>query len=113
MTREKAGRKPIRYNPTETQIRTQVREYLQWTGWFVFYHLQGGIGVYRGLPDLQAVKDGKTVYIEVKRPKGKLSEQQEKFKADVEAAGGTYIIARGIADVEHLAGEKQMQLRKE
>ena len=103
----------IRHNPKESEIRAEVKEYLQWTGWFVFHHLQGGVGVYRGLPDLQAVRGGKTVYIEVKRPTGKLSEHQRKFKERIEAAGGTYIVARGVADVEHLSGEKQLRLGKE
>ena len=102
--------KPIRHNPKESEIRAEVKEYLQWTGWFVFYHLQG-LGSYPGLPDLQAVKNGRTVYIELKRPTGKQSADQVQFQRDLEAAGGTYIVARGVADVEHLSGEKQMRIK--
>ena len=105
--------KPIRHNPKESEIRAQVREYLQWTGWFVFYHLQG-LGCYPGMPDLQAVKNGRTVYIELKRPTGKQSADQKEFQRDLEAAGGEYIVARGVEDVEHLGnwkGERQCQCR--
>ena len=95
-------KKSLRINQTETEIRAAIKDYLQWTGWFVFYHLQGGIGVYPGLPDLEAVKDGQTVYIEVKTSTGRQRKDQIQFQADVEAHGGTYIVARGIEDVEHL-----------
>ena len=93
--------KPVRHNPTEAEVRTQVKEYLQWQGWFVYYNL-AGLGSYPGLSDLVAVKDGRVVHIELKRPTGKQSERQEKFQRDLEAAGGEYLVARGVADVEHL-----------
>lgn len=82
----------------ETAIRRKIRDYLTLTGWFVVYHMQGPLS-YRGFPDLTALKDGQTLYIEVKTGKGKLSAYQEQFKADCEAHGGTYIVARGIEDV--------------
>ena len=96
----------------ESDIRKQIQDYLRWNGWFVFYHLQGGVGVYRGLPDLQAVKDGKTIYIEVKRPGGRQSEHQKRFQRDIEKHGGQYILAFGVEDVEHLSGgQKQLRLK--
>ena len=85
----------------ESEIRALVKEYLQFKGWFVFYHLQG-LGSYPGLPDLQAVKGGCTLYIEVKRANGRQSKRQKKFQQDLEAAGGKYIIARGIEDIKKL-----------
>ena len=93
----------------EKDIRKQIQDYLRWTGWFVFYHLQG-LGSYRGLSDLQALKDGRSVFIEVKTPRGRQSEHQKKFQRLVENAGLEYVLARGIEDVEHLAGEKQLSL---
>ena len=84
--------------PKESEIRAQVKEYLQWQGWFVFYHLQG-LGSYPGLPDMQAVKDGRTIYIEIKRPGGRQSAKQKKFQQELEAAGGIYIIAREVDDL--------------
>ena len=82
----------------ESEIRAQVKEFLEWQGWFVFYHLQG-LGSYPGLPDLQAVKDGRTIYIEIKRPSGRQSDKQKKFQQDLEAAGGIYILAQKIDDL--------------
>lgn len=84
--------------PRESEIRAQIKEFLEWQGWFVFYHLQG-LGSYPGLPDLQAVKDGRTIYIEIKRPGGRQSANQKKFQLDLEAAGGIYILAREVKDL--------------
>jgi len=89
------SKKPKAATPKESEIRAQVKEFLQWQGWFVFYHLQG-LGSYPGLPDMQAVKDGRTIYIEIKRPGGRQSPKQKKFQQDLEVAGGIYILARNI-----------------
>ena len=89
----------------EKDIRKQIQEYLRWTGWFVFYHLQG-LGSYRGMSDLQALKDGRAVFIEVKTPRGRQSEYQKKFQEMVETAGLEYVLARGVEDVEHLRLDK-------
>ena len=93
-----AGSNKHKKAPSETEIRGQLREFLEWQGWFVFYHLQG-LGSYPGLPDLQAVKGGRTLYIEVKRPGGRQSTRQLKFQQELEAAGGTYVLARCLEDL--------------
>jgi len=101
--------KPVRVK--ESDIRRQIQEYLRWNGWFVYYNLQG-LGCYPGLSDLVAVKKGKVVHIEIKRPSGRQSERQKKFQRKLEAAGGEYVLARGIEDVEHLGGMRQLALDK-
>lgn len=58
------------------------------------------------MSDLQALKNGRAVFIEIKRPGGRQSEFQKKFQKTVEAAGFEYILARGIEDVEHLGSNK-------
>jgi len=85
----------------ERDIRKQIQDYLRWTGWFVYYNL-AGLGSYPGLSDLVAVKDGRVVHIEVKTPKGRQSDWQKRFQDRLEAAGGEYILARSVEDVEHL-----------
>ena len=95
------GKKDKPKGPTETDIQNAIREYLRWRGWFVIRHQQG-LGCHKGLSDLTAIKNGKTVYIEVKRPMGKQSEWQLDFQADIEAHGGLYVVARSVEDVEFL-----------
>lgn len=93
----------------ESGIRRQIQDYLRWNGWTVLYHLQG-LGSMKGMSDLQALKDGRAVFIEVKRPGGRQSEAQKKFQELVEKAGFEYILAKSVEDVEHLGKQKQMRL---
>lgn len=65
-----------------------------------------------GSPDIFAIKMvfpcpgngiigiGQIIGIEVKSPKGKMSKFQEKFKEEFEKAGGIYILAKSLEDVE-------------
>lgn len=82
---------------TESEIRRQVVDYLRMKGYFTFHLLQS-LGCYRGAPDLIAVK-GKTLFIELKKPGGRQSEYQKQFQADLEAAGGEYILCYGVDDL--------------
>jgi hypothetical protein len=82
----------------ETVIRRQIRDYLTTLGWLVVYHMQGPLS-YKGFPDLTALREGRTVYIEVKTAKGKLSTHQRAFREACEGHGGQYVVARCIEDV--------------
>ncbi len=84
---------------TETEIRRQVRDYLRIRGWFVFHILQG-LGCYLGVTDLIAVRGGRVIFIELKTARGRQSDYQRKFQADLEAAGGEYILCRGAEDLQ-------------
>jgi len=84
---------------TETDIRRQIQDYLRIRGWFVFYILQG-LGAYKGIPDLIAVKNGRVLFIELKTARGRQSDYQKQFPADLEAAGGEYVLCRGVDDLQ-------------
>ncbi len=84
---------------SESDIRRQVRDYLRIRGWFVFHVLQG-LGCYLGVTDLVAVKDGRVLFVELKTARGRQSQHQKKFQADLEAAGGEYILCRGVDDLQ-------------
>jgi len=86
---------------TETDILRQIRARLQWDKWLVIRHQQG-LGCHKGLSDLTALKNGQTVYIEVKKPGGRQSDVQKDFQADIEAHGGVYVLAKSVDDVEFL-----------
>ena len=57
---------PKKKNP-ETIIQNQVRQLLRMDGWYVIRHQQG-LGCHKGLSDLSAIKNGITIYIEIKTP---------------------------------------------
>ena len=83
----------------ESVVLNQVREILRLDGWDVTRHQQG-LGSRRGFPDLTALKDGKTLYIEIKTPTGKQSVYQVEFERICKAHGGTYLVARSVDDIK-------------
>lgn len=86
---------------TETLIRRSITDALRLAGWAVFYIFQG-LGSYKGISDLIAIKDGLTVYIEVKTETGRQSEYQKQFERIITDHGGKYILARSTADIAEL-----------
>lgn len=92
-------------SPSHKVLVHQVRDWLSWHGWFCFPVLQS-LGAYKGISDLIALKNGKTVFIEVKtsRSSGQ-SEHQKAFQQKVEEAGGIYWIVKSIEELEKLASE--------
>lgn len=83
----------------ESVILQAVRNALVIDGYDVTRHQQG-LGSRRGFPDLTALKDGKTLYVEIKTATGKQSQWQIEFQRVCEAHGGTYIVARSVDDVK-------------
>lgn len=62
-----------------------------------------------GLSDLTLYADkGKTVFIEIKTPTGRQSQQQKRFQRAVENLGYEYIIIRSLEEAEELC----LRLRK-
>lgn len=97
MTRLKAS--PNQPPPLkESAIQKQIKEYLQWHGWFVV-KIHQSLGSVKGIADLYALKNGRSVWIEVKTPKGRQSVDQVAFEQDVKQHGGAYIVARSVDDV--------------
>lgn len=80
----------LRRSSRESEILATCRELLRLRGWFCIRHQQG-LGSHRGLSDLTAIKAGRVLWIEIKTPRGRLSQYQERFRADIMAAGGTYL----------------------
>ena len=85
----------------------QVRDFLLVLGARAFKNA-GGIGQERGRADIDAVFRGRWVSCEVKTGKGVLSVDQKEVKADVEVAGGVYIVVRELEDV--LRGLRQIDV---
>ena len=90
----------MKQNP-ETIIQNAVKQYLQMRGWFVIRNQQG-LGSHRGMPDLTACKNCMVVFIEVKTPKGYLSEYQKKFQNDLVSHGCIFEVARSVDDAERI-----------
>ena len=91
----------------ETYIRRSITDALRLAGWAVFYIFQG-LGSYKGISDLIAMKDGRTVYIEVKTETGRQSEHQKQFERICIEHGCRYILARSVNDVAELLTYKPL-----
>ena len=85
----------------ETAIRRAIVDYLRLHGWKVV-RIHQSLGSEKGIPDLVAIREGKTVWIEVKTPNGRLSAHQRAWLQDLEDHGGWWIVARSVEDVKHL-----------
>jgi len=93
---------------TEKSTQKAILDYL---GYKKIFHYRNNTGsfttgdnnFYRfgtpGSPDIICVVNGQYIGIEVKDVKGKLNDNQIRFKEDLEKAGGKYITARSVDDV--------------
>jgi len=88
----------LRIKITENDIKRQVKNYLDVKGFFHFHILQG-LGAFRGIPDMIAVKAGRVIFLEIKKPGGKLSEHQQRFKETMGGAGGEYYVVRSLEEI--------------
>jgi hypothetical protein len=67
------------------------------------YRATTGTGYKYGVPDVSIIlTGGRYVACEVKASSGRLSEHQNALKTSMEKIGATYIVARGVEDVEGL-----------
>jgi hypothetical protein len=85
----------------EVDIRAEVRRQLRLSGWFVYINVAHALS-HKGLADMTAIKDGRTVWIETKSKTGTQSDRQIRFQHEIESHGGEYIVARSTDDVAHL-----------
>jgi Holliday junction resolvase len=86
---------------SETAIRRAVKQYLEAMGFFVITNQQG-LGSYRGLSDLTALKDGTALWIEIKTSSkdSKQSEYQAFFEERLKNSGGIYLLIRSVEEME-------------
>ena len=69
------------------------------------YHLLQGVGSYKGVPDRILHYKNKVVYLEIKKPGGKMSPAQLIFKAQCEEDGVTYWCVSDIVELDKLLEE--------
>lgn len=89
----------MRKQQPETKIKKEIKQWLNLFNWFCFPILQG-MGAYKGISDIIAIKKGVVLFIEVKTPTGKQSDNQKAFEDMIKNSGGHYLIARNYHDVE-------------
>ena len=83
--------KDYKYKLKENDVKAQVKDYLDIMGWYHFPLLQG-IGSHPGLPDRIAIKNGRTIYIECKSPRGEQRPAQIVFEENIVRQKGEYLM---------------------
>ena len=91
----------------EAHIKQQEKAWLRLHGWLVIPIFQGAKGlpatVCKGISDFIILRAGQVIFLEVKTEKGRQSDNQRNFQADVESHGCVYRISRGIEDLGDLS----------
>lgn len=86
----------------EKLVQNACAKLLRWHGWMVVRNQQG-LGAERGRPDIEAYRNGFTLFIEFKRPKrelengkmapgGRLSEHQQRYIARLKDQDMTVLV---------------------
>ena len=68
-------------------------------GHFIKNYIVMGLNAYAGFPDVAGFKDGRVLLLEVKKPKGKLSPAQERFRDYAAHFGVVVHVVRHPEDV--------------
>ena len=89
---------------TETDIKRQIKDVLAFNGIFN-YPLVQGLRSYRGVPDRVMHLKGKVVYLEVKKPGNRQSENQVKFQAQCQEDGIDYFVVHSPEEVMEIIAE--------
>lgn len=102
-------------NIKENDILNVICDYLRWEK--VVFWRQNNIPVYdatrkvfrkmpkysrKGVSDIIILINGKSIFVEAKRPKGKMSDSQKDFKVLVESAGCPYHVCRSLEDIKNV-----------
>jgi hypothetical protein len=91
--------KTLKITTPEDTVKKECIDWLKKNGWFHF-NIRQGKHCYKGISDRIAMKNGVVLFIEFKSSKGKLSDDQKKFKKNVDKQNCYYIIARSYKDIE-------------
>jgi Holliday junction resolvase len=85
--------------PTHASLIRELVHYLELRGWYVIQTPAGGITGEPGVSDLLAFKAKRTLFVEAKVGRDKLSAKQIAFKADVTRQGFEYLEPRSLDDI--------------
>ena len=96
----------------EKDIQNVICEYLEYKRYFFWRQNTTPVfdktrGLYRSMPkfskkgvaDIIVIKDGKAIFLEVKQPKGRQSDDQKFFEKDAKENGAEYHVVTSLDDV--------------
>lgn len=83
----------------ESKIQSDIIKALEKSGWLVVKIIQTN---QNGWPDLMALRQGKAVFIEVKRPGNKARDLQQYRLDKIALQGFEALVATSVQDIHHL-----------
>ena len=81
----------------ESTVQSSIQKWLKDNGWFTIKIIMASKN---GIPDLMAIKNGRTIFIEVKNEIGKLSKIQEYRIKEMQQHGAEVIVARSKEEIK-------------
>ena len=76
----------------ESQLQAKIIRKLESTGWFVLKLIQTNKN---GIPDLEIIKDGRVIFLEIKTDTGKVSDLQRYRITELEKYGTEAYLLKG------------------
>jgi Holliday junction resolvase len=92
----------------EGAILDRVKHELKARGWYVIRISQfnkRGYSVHKGISDIIAVGNGRTLFLEIKTPDNKQSTDQIAFEYEVKERGGEYFVVRSVEELTEIIKE--------
>jgi hypothetical protein len=89
---------------TEKEVTRQIRQVLKICRVWHWKEWQGPMSFPKGISDILGIYKGQFLAIEVKRPGGRMSPDQEKFIDRVNQEGGIGFVAYSVDDVVERLG---------
>jgi len=86
---------------SESMLKSQVKDYLAYHGIYSFPITQG-LGSYRGAPDRIMHYQDRVHYLEIKLPKGKMSDYQLAFQEQCRLDSIPYYVIKSVEDLEEV-----------
>lgn len=92
---------------SEAQLQTLIVDYLRLRGWVVLETYKGskrGGSVWhtKGMPDVYAVRNGRSVWLEVKTREGRVGPEQKAVHEALRNAGVECYVVRSLEEVQRL-----------
>jgi len=122
---ELAKRELLKPRNAEYKIQSEIVEYLRYNKKIIVYAVPNGtfvknpitriilglIGLLAGCSDLVILlQGGKSLYVEIKKPKEKQSPEQIEFQARIENLSHTYLLWRSLDDcIDYFKGETKWE----
>ena len=89
----------------ESKVEAEIRKYAKSRGWWVAKFVSPGL---RGVPDRIFIRNGVTVFLEVKRPGEEPTLQQRKRHTDMRQYGARVYWVDSLADAMEVLNEWEL-----